>query len=84
VWGKAIEVPVPAALNAIGAEVSSVSCASAGNCAAGGYYHDSSHHLQGWWSARDDGGSRIRAASGLPAVLYDKRARHDAPACGKS
>ena len=38
-WGKAIEVPGLAALNTGGdAEVDSVSCASAGNCAAGGYY----------------------------------------------
>ena len=38
-WGKAIEVPGLAALNTGGdASVNSVSCASAGNCAAGGYY----------------------------------------------
>jgi hypothetical protein len=38
-WGTAIEVPGTPALNAGGnAVVSSVSCASAGNCAAGGYY----------------------------------------------
>jgi Bacterial Ig-like domain (group 3) len=46
-WGKAQEVPGSAALNAGGAaRVSSVSCASAGYCAAGGYYTDSSAHLQ--------------------------------------
>ena len=40
-WGKAIEVPGLAALNTGGhAEVSSVSCGSAGSCAAGGYYRD--------------------------------------------
>jgi hypothetical protein len=39
VWGKAIEVPGLAALNKGGyAQVNSVSCASAGNCAAGGSY----------------------------------------------
>ena len=38
-WGTAEEVPGTAALNkAGGAEVSSVSCASAGNCSAGGFY----------------------------------------------
>jgi hypothetical protein len=38
-WGRAIEVPGLAALNTAGdAHVASVSCASAGNCAAGGYY----------------------------------------------
>jgi hypothetical protein len=44
---KAIEVPGTAALNAGGnAEVSWVSCASAGNCAAGGSFQDRSGHLQ--------------------------------------
>jgi len=39
VWGRAIEVPGLGALNTAGkGELSSVSCASAGNCAAGGYY----------------------------------------------
>src|SRR5260370_16528 len=37
-WHAAIEVPGTAALNSLGAEVASVSCASAGNCAAGGFY----------------------------------------------
>lgn len=42
VWGTAIEVPGTAALDNGGtAEVSSVSCATAGNCAAGGSYFDS-------------------------------------------
>src|SRR5262249_22918809 len=44
-WGTAIEVPGSGALNAGGgAEVNSMSCASAGNCAAGGDYTDSSGH----------------------------------------
>jgi D-alanine-D-alanine ligase-like ATP-grasp enzyme len=42
-WGTAEEVPGTAALNAGGnAQITSVSCASAGNCSAGGYYTDSS------------------------------------------
>jgi hypothetical protein len=42
-WGKAVEVPGTAALNAGGAAaVDSVSCASAGNCTLGGFYRDSS------------------------------------------
>jgi hypothetical protein len=44
-WHAAIEVPGTAELNAGGgggAEVASVSCASAGNCAAGGFYLDGS------------------------------------------
>src|SRR5215471_9624609 len=40
-WGKAKEVPGTASLNAGGfAAVTSVSCASAGNCSAAGYYID--------------------------------------------
>ena len=40
-WGRAREVPGTAGLNTgDNAEVLSVSCASAGNCAAGGYYSD--------------------------------------------
>jgi hypothetical protein len=57
-WGKAIEVPGSAALNVGGnADVVSVSCASAGNCAVGGSYQDGADHQQafvvsennGWW-----------------------------------
>src|SRR5215470_16273244 len=41
-WGKEIEVPGLGALNTGGnASVNSVSCASAGNCAAGGHYASS-------------------------------------------
>src|SRR5215469_6593405 len=48
-WGKAIAVPGPAALNkGRGAQVTSVSCATAGNCAAGGLYTDGLRHLQGF------------------------------------
>jgi hypothetical protein len=40
-WGKAVRVPGLAALNTSGsAQVASVSCPSAGNCAAGGSYTD--------------------------------------------
>ena len=46
-WGKAIEVPGTAALNQGGnAFLSSVSCASAGNCGAGGDYIDSAGNTQ--------------------------------------
>lgn len=43
-WGKAIEVPGIAGLN-VGnnAEVTQISCASAGNCTAAGTYFDSRH-----------------------------------------
>src|SRR5262249_12721806 len=46
-WGTAIEVPGSGALNAGGfAGVNSVSCRSAGKCAAGGTYTDGSGHIQ--------------------------------------
>ncbi len=46
-WGKTIEVPGTATLNSGGdAEVNSVSCATAGDCAAGGYYKDGSGNYQ--------------------------------------
>jgi hypothetical protein len=46
-WGTAQEVPGTAALNAGGfAGVTSVSCASAGNCGAAGYYTDGAGHQQ--------------------------------------
>jgi hypothetical protein len=59
-WGTAIEVPGLGALNVgqgnIGdAVVTSVSCASAGNCAAGGYYDDSTLGQQGFVAAERDG-----------------------------
>jgi len=46
-WGNAIEVPGTAALNSGGsALVISISCAAAGDCAAGGQYSDDSGHGQ--------------------------------------
>ena len=43
VWGTAVEVPGLPALSTSGsAGVASLSCGSAGNCAAGGFYNDSS------------------------------------------
>jgi hypothetical protein len=46
-WGTAQEVPGAAQLNEDGfANITSVACASAGNCSAGGYYLDGSHAQQ--------------------------------------
>jgi hypothetical protein len=56
VWGTAIEVPGTAALDVGGqAQVYSVSCASAGNCAAGGSYTDGSFHLQVFVASQKNG-----------------------------
>ena len=55
-WHPAIEVPGTAALNKGGvAGVSSVSCASAGNCAAGGGYTDGSRHFQAFVASETNG-----------------------------
>jgi hypothetical protein len=55
-WGKAIKVPGSVALNAgENASVVSVSCQSAGNCAAGGYYEDGAGHQQAFVVSETDG-----------------------------
>src|SRR5215471_10357793 len=55
-WHAAIEVPGTAALNkGGGARVSSVSCASAGNCAAVGGYKDGSRHHQVFVASETNG-----------------------------
>ena len=52
-WRTAIEVPGLGSLNKGGeAQVHSVSCGSAGNCAAGGYYTDRQGHAQGFVVSR--------------------------------
>jgi hypothetical protein len=77
-WGEAEEVPGTATLNAGGeASISSVSCASAGNCAAGGYYTDSSGDEQSfvvnetsgaWGHAEEVPGSAALNGGGLAGV----------------
>src|SRR5215470_19685889 len=55
-WHTAIKVPGSGALNKRGeAEVFSVSCASAGNCAAGGLYRDGSGHGQAFVASERNG-----------------------------
>ena len=77
-WGKAIKVPGSGALNVGGsANVYSVSCGSAGNCAAGGYYKDGSGHGQAfvvsekkgrWGRAIEVPGSGVLNAGGDASV----------------
>jgi len=55
-WGTAKEVPGTAALNkGTFAEISSVSCAAAGDCSAAGYYTDSSGHYQPFVASQSGG-----------------------------
>jgi hypothetical protein len=64
-WHRAIQVPGLAALNVGGSGgVESVSCASAGNCAAGGFYTDGSVHDQAWVASERNG--RWRRAIEVP------------------
>jgi hypothetical protein len=47
-WSQGVEAPLPPNAGAdLGVALSSVSCASAGNCSAVGYYYDSTYHRQG-------------------------------------
>jgi hypothetical protein len=79
-WGSAIEVPGTAALNAGGnAYVTSVSCPSAGECAAGGWYTDGSQGVhafvvseQGgvWGSAIEVPGMAALGPSSGEAIVW--------------
>ncbi|HET7012522.1 MAG TPA: Ig-like domain-containing protein [Streptosporangiaceae bacterium] len=61
-WGNAEEVPGLTALNVTGAAVSSISCASAGECSAGGFYVDSggrpqslvANEVNGVWGSAEE------------------------------
>src|SRR5262245_11214732 len=69
-WGKAVNVPGLAVLSKGGfAEVTSVSCASAGNCTAGGWYTDASGAGQAFVVRQVRGAWRqARPVSGLAAL----------------
>ena len=67
VWGRAIEVPGPGGLNKGGnADVLSVSCAPAGNCAAGGFYAVTGGNLQGFVAVERHG--VWGTATGVPGL----------------
>jgi hypothetical protein len=84
-WGKAIEVPGTAALNHGDAQMSSVSCASAGNCAAGGYYADASGRTQAWVASQVRGqwGKAIEVP-GTAALNRGGRAFTTSVSCGSA
>jgi hypothetical protein len=78
IWGTAKKVPGTATLNTGGdAWLTSVSCASAGNCSAGGYYSDSSYHRYAfvvsqvsgtWHSAKQVPGTATLNTGGWAAI----------------
>ena len=82
-WGTAIGVPGLAALSRY-SEVFSVSCASAGNCAAGGSYHNDHHH-QGFVADERNGrwGKAIEVP-GLGALNKDENAEVTSVSCGSA
>ncbi len=86
VWGRAIEVPGLGALNKGGnAEVVSVSCASAGNCAAGGDYRASPGHHQGFVVSEQNGQwGRAIEVPGLGALNKGGNAGVDEVSCGSA
>src|SRR5580698_7098439 len=69
-WGRAVEVPGLAGLNAGGkAEVLSVSCVSGGFCAAGGYYTDHGKDTRGFLATGRAGHwNAAREVPGLAAL----------------
>ncbi len=71
-WGTAIEIPGTARLNAQQIGDTSVSCASAGNCAARGFYVDSQHHTRLFVLSQQNG--RWSAASVVPGTVGGVRA----------
>src|SRR6266568_5172111 len=73
-WGTAIEVPGLASLNQGGqAEVRSVSCGAAGNCAAAGGYLDGSFRYQVFVASETNGtwGNAIK----VPRLGHPERRR---------
>ena len=87
VWRTAIEVPGTAALNKGGgytgdARVTSVSCASAGNCAAGGYYTDGYGDRQAFVVSQKNGVWRTAIeVPGTDALNLEGDARVNAVSC---
>jgi hypothetical protein len=81
-WDKATDVPGLAALSIGDAGVNSVSCASAGNCAAGGFYHDRSDRQQGFVASERNGRwSRAIAVPGLRTLNQGLLAEVNSVSC---
>jgi|GEM_PF-1455511 len=84
-WGQAIEVPGLGALNKGDAYISSVSCGSARNCAAGGGYRDRSRYDQGFVAVEKNGrwGQAIEVP-GLAALNKGGNAAVTSVSCGSA
>ena len=82
-WGNAFEVPGTRALNVgRGGATLSVSCASAGNCAAGGHYNDAGGYLQAFIASERNGrwGKAIEVP-GTAQLNSGGRAQVDSVSC---
>ena len=86
-WTNAIEVPGTGALNQGAfqfAEMTSISCASGGDCAAGGFYSDRTDHTQAFVaSQRNDRWSTAIEVPGT-ASLNKKNAAVASVSCGSA
>src|SRR5216683_5753540 len=82
-WGRAITVPGLGALNkGRNAGVLSVSCPSAGSCAAGGDYRDGGGHQQGFVAVERNGRWRLAIeAPGLGALNKNGNAEVSSVSC---
>ena len=82
-WGTAEEVPGIAALSRRGnATISSVSCATAGNCSAGGSYADSSGHFQAFVVSQANGTwGTAEEVPGTAALDQGENATIDSVSC---
>jgi hypothetical protein len=84
-WGKATGVPGLAALNTGGAaQVSSVSCAPEGGCAAGGYYWTDSGQRAFVAGERDGRWGKATALSGLAALDTDQLSQVTSVSCSSA
>jgi hypothetical protein len=76
-WGKAVKIPVPAALGAVSISIGTLSCPSPGSCGAGGVYQDAAGKFQAfvvserkgrWGQAREVPGTAALNTRGQAAV----------------
>src|SRR5215471_9876675 len=85
-WGTAIEVPGLGSVDQGGqAQLASVSCASAGNCAASGVYSDSSGHTQAFVASEAHGtwGTAVEVP-GLGALNKQSAPADDSVSCASA
>ena len=81
-WGKAIEIPGLGTLNKGKVDLFSVSCGSAGNCAAGGQYEDGHGAVQGFVAVERNGSwGRAIEVPGLGALNKDGEAQVFSVSC---